>query len=60
MINICQHSDAELSLIVNNEFYFYVERDNREYLKALIDEQFIYRQEQLEELWKDLDLEWEE
>jgi hypothetical protein len=57
MKDIRMHGDAELSLIVYNEPYFYYERNNREYLKALIDEEFEYRQEQIEELWSDLDLE---
>ena len=40
---------------VFNEEYFYIERSNRPYLMALIDEEFHYTPEQMAELITDLD-----
>jgi hypothetical protein len=55
MIDLTQYTDQELSLQVFNDEYFYIERSNRPYLLALIDEEFIYTREQMDELIKDLD-----
>ena len=55
MIDLTDFSDAELSLQVFNDEYFYTERGNVEYLIALINEEFIYTVKQLEMLLDDLD-----
>jgi len=55
MRDLTQFGNSELSLIVFNDEYFYSERGNREYLLALIKEEFIYTPDQLEELITDLD-----
>ncbi len=54
METITQYSEQELSLRVFNEEYFYVERKNKEYLIALIDEEFVYTGEQMDVLMQDL------
>jgi hypothetical protein len=45
----------ELARAVFHEEYFFIERNNREFLLALVDEEFIYTAEQLEFLvdWLD-------
>ena len=48
MRDITNHSDKELSLIIFNDNYFYREINNLSYLKALINEEFVYTPEQLE------------
>ena len=53
-LDLTQYSDRELSLHVMNDEYFYNERGNKDYLMALINEQFEYTQEQLDELLNDL------
>ena len=55
MQNITQYSDQELSLNVFNDEYFYIERNDRPYLMALINEEFIYTADQMAELIQDLD-----
>ena len=55
MIDLRDFSDAELSLQVFNDEYFYTERGSVEYLIALINEEFIYTVKQLETLLNDLD-----
>ena len=55
MIDLTGFSDAELSLQVFNDEYFYTERGNVEYLIALINEEFAYTVKQLEMLLEDLD-----
>lgn len=54
-LDLTEHSDQELSLHVYNDEYFYNERGDKDYLMALINEQFKYTQEQLEELESDLE-----
>ena len=54
MQNLTQYTDQELSLIVFNDEYFYIERHNLPYLKALINEEFVYTPEQMHELENDL------
>ena len=55
MINCVGFSDSELTLYVMNDPYFYNERHHREYLVALIDEEFIYTPEQMADLIETLD-----
>tara|TARA_R110000787_G_C13324110_1_gene436731 strand:- start:422 stop:601 length:180 start_codon:yes stop_codon:yes gene_type:complete len=55
MINITMHDDQELSLIVMNDEYFYNERGDRQYILALVAEEFIHTDEQLAVLIEDLD-----
>jgi len=55
MIDITMHSDDELSLQVFNDQYFYSEINHPEYLIALIKEEFVYTQKQMETLVEDLD-----
>ena len=55
MIDLTGYSDAELSLQVFNDAYFYNERHHFEYLMALINEEFIYTVKQMEMLCDDLD-----
>ena len=55
MIDLTGFSDAELSLQVFNDEYFYTERGSVEYLIALLNEEFIYTVKQLEMLLDDLD-----
>lgn len=47
MKDLTMYSDNELSLQVFNDEYFYIERHDRDYLKALIQEEFIYTDEQM-------------
>ena len=54
MENLTQYADAELSLRVFNDEYFYIERGNRPYLVALIKEQFTYTKAQMAVLVQDL------
>jgi|SaaInlV_100m_DNA_5_1039725.scaffolds.fasta_scaffold11845_3 hypothetical protein len=53
--DITEYSDQELSLHVFNDEYYYNERNHREYLLALVAEQFKYTDEQLSVLLEDLD-----
>ena len=55
MQDLTQYSDQELSLNVFNDEYFYIERENRPYLMALINEEFTYTADQMAELIQDLD-----
>ena len=48
--DLTAYSDQDLALHVMNDAYFYNEREDKRFLMALIDEQFIYTKEQLEEL----------
>tara|TARA_R110002096_G_scaffold370836_1_gene564297 strand:+ start:37123 stop:37314 length:192 start_codon:yes stop_codon:yes gene_type:complete len=48
--DLTAYSDQELALNVMNDEYFYNEREDKRFLMALIDEQFIYTKEQLKEL----------
>lgn len=54
MKDITQYTDQELSLEVFNNEYFYNERHHKEYLLALVAEEFIYTDEQLKVLVEDL------
>tara|TARA_R110000765_G_scaffold121431_1_gene217643 strand:- start:523 stop:729 length:207 start_codon:yes stop_codon:yes gene_type:complete len=54
MNDIRHYSDQELSLLIFNDEYFYIERRNRPYLMALIKEEFIYTRQQMKELINDL------
>ena len=54
MKDLTIYSDDELSLQVFNDLYFYTERHNKDYLLALVDEEFIYTQKQKEILIEDL------
>lgn len=53
--DITKYSDDELSLRVFNDEYYYHERKDWNYLKALIMEQFVYTDAQLETLINDLE-----
>ena len=55
MKDLTMYGDQELSLNVFNDEYFYVERHNRPFLIALINEEFHYTQDQMAELIQDLD-----
>lgn len=55
MIDLTGYTEQELSLQVFNDEYFYIERHHREYLMALINEEFIYTDEQMTVLLEDLD-----
>lgn len=55
MNDITPHNDDELSLLVFNDEYFYIERANRKYLLALIKEEFVYTKAQMAVLVQDLD-----
>jgi len=55
MENLTQYTDQELSLRVFNDEYFYIERANVDYLKALIAEEFHYTQDQMSVLLVDLE-----
>ena len=55
MENLTIYTDQELSLRVFNEEYFYVERNNKDFLLALINEEFEYTPTQLDVLHQDLD-----
>ena len=50
MRDLTMYGDQELSLNALNDEYFYVERHNKPYLMALIDEEFEYTAEQMAEL----------
>ena len=54
MRDLTSYGDQELSLSVFNEEYFYVERSNRPFLIALVNEEFEYTEEQFDELMQDL------
>ena len=54
MKDIRMYSDSELSLLVFNDEYFYKERKNIPYLSALIKEEFIYTDAQMQDLVNDL------
>ena len=54
MKDLTIYSKQELSLQVFNDEYFYVERGHREYLLALVNEEFHYTNAQLEVLLADL------
>lgn len=49
------HSNDELSLRVFNDEYFYNEIHHPEYLMALIKEEYVYSDEQMDRLVEDLD-----
>lgn len=55
MENISMHSNDELSLRVFNDEYFYNEIHHPEYLMALIKEEYVYSDEQMDRLVEDLD-----
>lgn len=55
MRDLTQSSNRELTLWVYNEPYFYNERENRDYLLALVAEEFYYTPEQLQDLIETLD-----
>ena len=55
MKDLTNYSSNELSLQVYNDRYFYTERGQREYLLALVAEEFWYTDEQLKVLIEDLD-----
>lgn len=55
MRDLTSYSDDELSLHVFNEEYFYIERENRDYLLALVKEEFYYTTSQMTTLIKDLE-----
>ena len=55
MVNITMHSNDELSLRVFNDPYFYNEIHHPEYLMALIKEEYVYSDEQMERLVEDLE-----
>lgn len=55
MKDLTLYSDRELSLQVFNDQYFYTERTNRDYILALVREEFIFTDEQLDMLIHDLD-----
>lgn len=54
MKDLRTYSDKELSLNVFNDEYFYIEIDNPKYLLALVKEEFIYTNNQLEYLINDI------
>jgi hypothetical protein len=54
MRDLRSYSKNELSLCVFNEEYFYVERGYPEYLIALVNEEFLYTNEQMGVLIHDL------
>ena len=54
MKNIQAYSDQELSLTVFNDFDYYRERHNTVFLMALIQENFIYSEGQMDVLKQDL------
>tara|TARA_R110000850_G_scaffold276171_1_gene417606 strand:+ start:679 stop:864 length:186 start_codon:yes stop_codon:yes gene_type:complete len=54
MRDLTNYSDQELSLNVFNDEYFYVERPDRKFLLALINEEFYYTNEQMVVLMSDL------
>jgi hypothetical protein len=60
MVDLRPYGENELSLRVFNEEYFYVERHNRPYLMALINEEFLYGPEHMAVLIEDLDADAEE
>jgi hypothetical protein len=53
--DITQYGENELSLHVFNDEYLYNARLNKSYLMALISEEFIYTDEQMDVLIQDLD-----
>lgn len=55
MRDLTQSSNRELTLWVYNEPYFYNERTHRDYLLALVAEEFYYTPEQLQDLIDTLD-----
>ena len=55
MRDLTSSSDRELTLWVYNEPYFYSEREHREYLLALVSEEFYYTEAQLKDLIETLD-----
>ena len=46
MINCKEYSEQELALHVTNDPYFMAEFENRDFLMALVAEEFIYTKEQ--------------
>ena len=54
MIDLTEYSSAELSMHVMNDEFLYNQRHS-ESLKGLIDEQFVYTDEQWDELQEDLE-----
>ena len=55
MNDITRYGENELSLHVFNDEYLYNARLNKSYLMALISEEFIYTDEQMDVLIQDLD-----
>lgn len=55
MRDLTNSSDRELTLWVYNEPYFYNERENIDYLLALVAEEFYYTEAQLKDLIETLD-----
>lgn len=55
MNDITRYGENELSLNVFNDEYLYNARLNKSYLMALISEEFIYTDEQMDVLIQDLD-----
>ena len=55
MINCKDYSEQELALHVTNDPYFMLEFENRDFLLALVAEEFIYTKEQRDFLIETLD-----
>ena len=55
MKDLTIYGNDELSMVVFNDEYFYIERENIDYLIALINEEFLYTDAQLETLHIDLE-----
>jgi hypothetical protein len=53
--NITHYDDNELSLLVTNDEYFYSELGHPELMLALVAEEYIYTDKQLDVLKKDLE-----
>jgi hypothetical protein len=58
--DITGYSDDELSLRVFNDPYFYIERHQKDYFWALVDEEYRYTAAQRNVLQQDLDDDLEE
>ena len=50
MLDITRYADNELINILINDEYFYSEINNHEFILALVAEEFIYTQDQLDTL----------
>lgn len=55
MKDLTNSTNRELTLHVYNEPYFYYERNDRDFLIALINEEFYYTEAQLNDLIETLD-----